>query len=163
MHDTRAELSKDHQELEQLLRRLSDDSSAPEPAALLTTWCEFETRLLAHMDAEERYLLPLLDASHPADTARTRAEHARIRQLVSELGVAIELHAARKPAIVELITALRDHAEAEERSLYPLGSERASTLLRHQISAALSAAARFAIGARTGRVAGGATKPPGLP
>jgi len=144
MNDVREQLIRDHGELEQLLQRLADDSAAPEPAALLPTWCQFETRLLAHMDAEERYLLPLLDVSHARESAQTRAEHARIRELVSELGVAVELHTARQAAITELIAILRQHSEHEEESVYPLGSQRAEAHVQTKISAALETARRLA-------------------
>jgi hemerythrin-like domain-containing protein len=145
MNDVRLQLIKDHEELEQLLRRLSEGSAAPEAEALLPTWCQFETRLLAHMDAEERHLLPLMETSHPLQTARARTEHARIRRLVSELGVAIELHTARRPAITELIAVLREHAEHEDQLVYQLASQRAPAAVRDRISAALKISARLAL------------------
>jgi hypothetical protein len=155
MTDVRAKLTRDHEELERLLRRLAEDGAAPEPGALLATWCEFETRLLAHMDAEERYLLPLVQASNPLVAERTRSEHAQIRGLVSALGVAIELHTARQPAIADLIALLRSHSEHEDRVLYALASERAPAHVRDKISAALKAARRFALANETAAKAGG--------
>ncbi len=93
------------------------------------------------MDAEERHLLPLLETSHAREVAEVRAEHARIRQLVSELGVAIELHAARQPAIEELVETLRSHSEHEDRVLYRLVD--APAHVRDKIGVALRAAARL--------------------
>jgi hypothetical protein len=151
MTDLRVQLTKDHEELEALLRCLSEDTAAPECGALQTTWCQFETRLLAHMDTEERYLLPLLETSNAVETARIRADHARIRQLVSELGVSIELHTARKPGITQLISLLRTHAEYEDRVLYDLASQQAPAHIRDKISAALEAAAHFALTAAVGK------------
>jgi hemerythrin superfamily protein len=145
MTDVRLQLTKDHAELDALLRCLSEDTVAPECGALQATWSQFETRLLAHMDAEERYLLPLVEVSQPAEAAHTRMDHARIRQLVSELGVAIELHTARQPAIEELIAMLRKHAAHEETVLYQLGNERAPAPIQDAISAALKAAARLTV------------------
>lgn len=45
-------------------------------------------------------------------------EHRRIRELVAELGVAVDLHTARKDAVLRLVRLLREHAQAEDRSLY---------------------------------------------
>lgn len=122
MTDLRAQLTKDHLDLDALLQSLAEDATAPESGALQVTWSRFEKCLLAHIDAEERYLLPLVHTSHPSETARTRIEHARILDVVSALGIAVELHTARQPAIADLVTMLREHAEHEDRVLYPLGS-----------------------------------------
>lgn len=150
MTDLRIQMTKDHEQLEGLLRCLSEDAAAPECGALQTTWCQFETRLLAHMDLEERYLLPALETSNAAESERIRAEHARIRELVSELGVAIELHTARQPAITQLISLLRRHSEQEDRVLYRLADRQTPAHIQDKIAAALKAAARGATTAAVG-------------
>ena len=146
MNDVKARLTQDHKELDALLRCLAEDAAAPADCApLLSTWSQLETRLLGHMDAEEQYLLPLIEASHPAEVARTRREHVRIRQMVYELGVAIELHAVRQPAIDALVALLHDHAQREDLILYELAGERASTLLQHRVANLLRAALQRAL------------------
>jgi len=104
---------------------------------------------MGHLDAEEHYLLPLVEAGHPAETERTRAEHLRIRRMVTELGVAVELHAARQPVIDELIRMLRDHAEWEDKTLYRWASDSASTSVQQSVSSKLKSAARSALAAVT--------------
>jgi iron-sulfur cluster repair protein YtfE (RIC family) len=144
MTDIGQQLATDHRELEGLLRRLSDDAKAPEPAVLHGTWCELESRLLAHLSAEEQYLLPLLEAAHPVETAHILDEHKKIRAMLAELGVAIELHTARIAAIDQLIQTLQTHAAYEDRTLYPLAADKASSAVHRSVSAMLKSAVRSA-------------------
>lgn len=120
---------------------------APESAApLQATWGQFETRLTSHMEAEERELLPLVEAAHPLEVARTLAEHAQIRQLVAELGIAIDLHAARQPAIEGLIKLLRAHALREDHVLYEFAGSKAPSAVYDKISSVLRAARSAIVG-----------------
>lgn len=153
MNDIKAHLTQDHLELDALLRCLAEDARAPECGApLQSTWCQFEARLLGHMDAEESYLLPLIEGSHPAEVQRIRVEHVRIRQLVSELGVAIELHAARQPAIEALVKLLHDHAKREHLIVYELAGQRASTIVQNRITSMLRAGLQRALQATIGTI-----------
>jgi hemerythrin len=147
MNPVQAKLDQDHRELGELLLRLAQDARDPSGSALRATWNELERRLLAHLEAEEQYLLPLVEAGHPAQVDCTRSEHAQIRQLVSELGVAIELHAAREPMVSELIRTLDEHAEREDRTLYRFAGEKASVAVQQRITKALREAVGFVIAA----------------
>lgn len=144
MNSIRAKLAKDHEELDALLRRLAEDIESPSKGELQATWAAFETRLIRHLEAEERFLLPLLEASNPAEVARTRAEHALIRDAIAELGIAVELHSAREPNITELIGFLRQHAKHEDEALYQLAGEVASVSVEHSIFETLKSTVRSA-------------------
>jgi len=158
MNDIKARLTQDHQDIDALLRCLAEDAAAPEcRAPLQSTWGQFETRLLGHMDAEERHLLPLIEATCPDEAARTRLEHVRIRHMVYELGVAIELHAARQPAIDALVKLLHEHAQREDVILYELAGQRASIVHQDRITSMLRAALHRALQATVGTPA---TNPP---
>ncbi|MDF3071282.1 MAG: hypothetical protein K0R38_6883 [Polyangiaceae bacterium] len=155
MNDIKTRLTRDHQELDAILRRLAEDATAPEcDAPLQSTWCQFEARLLCHMEAEENYLLPLIEASHAGEVERLRLEHVRIRQLVSELGVAIELHAARQPAIDALVKLLHDHAQREDVIVYEIAGQRASAVLQNRITSTLRAGLQRALQATIGAAIG---------
>ncbi len=145
MNDIQAHLDQDHRELSQLLARLSQDARDPSGLELQATWSELEHRLLAHLYAEEQYLLPLVEASHPEQAERTRREHEMIRRLVAELGVAVELHSVREPAISELVRTLDEHAEWEDSALYRLAGEKASVAVQHRIALALREATRMTV------------------
>ena len=154
MNPIRAKLARDHEELDTLLKCLAEDVESPGKGELAATWAVFESRLIRHLEAEERFLLPLVEASNPGEVARTRAEHAVIRNAVAELGVAIELHSARKPNITELIEFLRQHAKHEDEALYQLAGEMASVSVEHSIletlkNAVRSAARELSLGHRT--------------
>jgi acetamidase/formamidase len=137
MNSVADKLAKHHHELDALLRCLAEDVDAPSCAALQATWSTFEASMVRHLDAEERYLLPLLEASHPALVERIRFDHARIRNSINALGVAVELHTVRKPAITELIELLRAHSRYEDENIYPLGGSRASVAVEHRIAETL--------------------------
>ncbi len=134
MNPIAARLSKDHQELDTLLRRLGEDAAAPVAGALEATWGVFEAKLIRHMEAEERFLLPLIEASDAAEVARIRREHVQIRDALTELGVAVELHTVREPDITRLVQLLEAHAEHENGALYRLAGDKASTAIEHGIA-----------------------------
>lgn len=134
MNPIASRLTHDHQELDVLLRRLAEDAAAPVPGALQATWSQVENKLIRHMEAEERFLLPLLEASDPDEVARVRREHIQLRDLLSELGVAIELHTVRAPNILQLVEFLDAHAQHENEALYRLAGDKASSAIEHRIA-----------------------------
>jgi hemerythrin-like domain-containing protein len=142
MNPIRARLAADHEELDALLTCLAEDIESPCKGQLVATWAAFESQLMRHLEAEERFLLPLVEAGNPGEVARTRAEHAQIRDAVAELGIAIELHNARKPNIVEFIAFLRQHAKHEDEALYQLAGQLASVSVETRILETLKNAVR---------------------
>lgn len=134
MNPVAVRLTRDHQELDALLRCLAEDARAPMPGALQATWAKFEAKLIRHMEAEERFLLPLLEASDPAEVVRIRMDHARIRDSLTELGIAVELHTIRESHVSELIALLQEHARHENAALYRLAGEKASAAVEHGIA-----------------------------
>jgi hypothetical protein len=149
MDAIRSQLATDHRVLDDLVFRLVHDVDASSHRNLQATWCEFEHRLLSHMDVEEQILLPLLEASQRAEVERTRREHTRIRGLVCELGIAIELRTVSQSAIKQLLQVLHAHSEREDRLLYRQAGERSSAAVQHRVAATLRAAARRAHEAAT--------------
>lgn len=140
--NVRTKLVQDHETLDALLAQLAAEAQDSNRPGLQATWNEFEARLIAHINAEERYLLPLIEADNPREVAQTRREHGEIRDLIAELGVTIELHTAREPDIRRLVDLLRAHAKHEEEALYTLAGDKASTAVEHSISSTLKAAVR---------------------
>jgi hypothetical protein len=145
MNPVRTRLNRDHQELEALLELLSQAADTCNREALATAWAELEPRLIAHMQAEEQYLLPLLEASHPAEVRRTLLEHGQIRDAIAELGVAVELHAVRKSDIQAMVERLRAHAKQEDEELYVLAGDKASGAVEHGVLTTLKAVVRSAL------------------
>jgi hemerythrin superfamily protein len=146
MNSVQIRFDQDHRAIEALLDDLAHCAETSSPA-LHATFNDLEQRLMAHMEAEEQYLLPLVEGSHSDEAERTRLDHARIRQLVSELGLAIEIHAVREPQVTELVQLLREHAAREDRTIYTLAGDRASTAVEHRLAAMLKTAARSVLSA----------------
>ncbi len=133
MNQVAARFAQDHRELDSILRCLAQDAEAPVAGVLESSWDAFEQRILRHMQAEEQYLLPLVEVSNPLEVERTRGEHIKIRDLLAELGLAIQLHAVRASDIYNLIDLLRAHAKHEDEALYQLAGNKASVAVEHGI------------------------------
>jgi hypothetical protein len=118
MTDLHRHLKTDHVELVTLFQDLRNAVEGADGPTIQRIWTEFETRLLAHMDGEEKDLLPELEPHHPEEVARVRQEHARIRALLLELGIQADLHTLRKAAADALVALLQEHAAREDGSIY---------------------------------------------
>ena len=108
-------LRSDHARLEALFEELLADGHQ---RGIRSTWTGFDRSVLGHLDTEERFILPLFERVNPEETAALLAEHARIRQLLGDLGVGVDLHLVRLELAREFIDLLRAHARREETLLY---------------------------------------------
>ena len=106
-----------------MFRTLVDTVEGADLPDVARTWAEFEGGLLAHLDLEEKRLFPLLATAHPDVVASALQQHARVRELIAELGVRAELHTIRKWAVDELVALLAGHAAFEDETVYPLADE----------------------------------------
>jgi hypothetical protein len=111
-------LSHDHARLDAMLSSLLELTHVNAQPALDVQWGAYETSLLAHLDAEEMFLLPGLAKQDSLHADRIRAEHAKIRELLAEVGVGLELHLVRESQMLELARFLREHAKMEQEPLY---------------------------------------------
>ena len=111
-------LLADHQRLDELFERLLDDVHRGDWTACQGTWSRFERELLAHLEAEEIFLLPTFQREYPHETEGLREEHLNIRLLLADLGVKLELHALREQQARHLVELLQAHAAREEALLY---------------------------------------------
>ena len=117
--DGRRALEADHVYLEGLLTALVAAAQSNDGVALLSVWNAFERHLLAHLDEEEMFILPLVIGENTPQAEWLRAEHNTIRQNVGEIGLAVDLHTVRVEGIELLATRLREHAQREHAWLYP--------------------------------------------
>lgn len=109
----------EHRRMLELLQRLVDEADGDVRPALQNTWAELETLLLAHIDEEELYLFPDLARAYPGTEAALEADHVRIRRLVAEIGIAIELHTVSAERLHALAAELRAHSSREDELLHP--------------------------------------------
>lgn len=134
------ELGISHQRLEGLLCFSGEGSLVVDPPTLRRSWSELESCLTWHLEAVERYMLPLAEHAHAAEVAHVRSAHARIRQLVSELELKLELQIATEPATRELVRVLREYAARNTSALYLWVADRASATVQYCILAMLGLA-----------------------
>lgn len=132
-------LVADHQALEMSFRRLMGKLEGGDPDAIRAGWCSLERELEAHLEAEEKYILPKFAREYPAEAARIRSEHVQIRSTVLQLGVDLDLHSLRDETAALFISTLRGHAEREEMMFYRWTRHHVSQTERHAIIAALQA------------------------
>ena len=138
MTNLHALLTKDQERLEALFCELENAVDGADQPTIQQGWGEFERGLLAHFDAEERLVFPLLEGEYPAEVARALADHTRVRALLADLGVRTDLHLLRKDVAAELLARLREHAAWEDRTLYPLAAAEAGEQTAASIREALS-------------------------
>jgi hemerythrin-like domain-containing protein len=100
--------------LDDLLERFTDGNQRDLRAA----WSEFEQRLVAHLDFEDRVILPAFANIDPVETQALRGEHLRLRTVLAELGVGVDLHLVQLEPARQFADWLREHAHREDVLLY---------------------------------------------
>jgi len=112
-------LRADHDDLEALTKKaLAQLAEGEDPADVGATISELQQRVLAHLDEEEKNLLPEYAEHAPEDAAALLREHAAFREALAQLDVAADLHLVRVNAVRALLDKLRAHAERENEGLY---------------------------------------------
>jgi len=111
-------LVRDHERLEALFAQLLDGFREGDRDELRELWTRFDAGLLAHLAAEERYLMPLFERVQPGEAAALLAEHATFRRTLEELGVGVDLHTVKLNVAQAFVDLLRAHAQREDRLLY---------------------------------------------
>jgi hemerythrin superfamily protein len=123
---SKAELIRDlhdeHALLDKVFSNLVANASCDDRAGLRAAWETFERDLTAHMDIEERQLLPGFKRYSPNEARGLLEEHGRIRAALTEMGVDLDLHCLRADRVNALIQLIRAHAQREEALLYPWGA-----------------------------------------
>jgi hypothetical protein len=114
----RGQLVRDHERLERLFEdlRAAFDADAREDAARL--WGDLDRGLSAHMEFEERHVLPAFRAVDSSEVDGLLREHDLIRRRLTELGIGVDLHAVRAEIVADFIALLRAHAHREDALLY---------------------------------------------
>jgi hemerythrin superfamily protein len=106
-----------HRRLEAVAKEVLDACAADAPDFSIA-WSKFERDLRAHLEAEERYILPAFARADREEAMRLLREHGQIREHLLEIGVAIDLHCMRLEASTAFMATLRAHAQREEQLMY---------------------------------------------
>ncbi len=108
-----------HRRLEAKCRDLLASAYTDNTRELIAHWCELETELIDHIAAEEEVILPGYAEHAPTNAKRILGDHARIRELLTPIGVEVELHETRAARLRLLVEALDAHALLEDTTMYP--------------------------------------------
>lgn len=92
----------------QFLSSLSDDAPAWSAPELARSWFTWERSLLAQLREEERQQSPSLQAAQLGLAAKASSEHDRIRNLVWEISVSIDLCCVHVRAVRKLAAVLNE-------------------------------------------------------
>ena len=113
----------DHQRLDELFARLLGAFEADDRELVASSWTELEAGLLAHLEAEEKFLVPALARTSERDARAILHEHRHIRGRLADLGAGVDLHIVRLDAARAFIDELRAHAAHEEALMYRWGDQ----------------------------------------
>jgi hypothetical protein len=136
-YDVRQRLLADHARLERVFGQVLAAFEANDREQVCATWAEFDTGLLAHMSAEERYLIPSLFRLDARAARAIIEDHRHIRTRLLELGTGVDLHIVRLGTTQAFIEELRAHAKHEDRLLYMWADEHPEESDRRSLLAAL--------------------------
>jgi hypothetical protein len=114
-----AALVDDHARMDRALDDIVALAKKDDLDGLRRRWPPFEESLLAHLEAEEVFLLPAIPGALGPEGDALLVEHAKFRAAVAEIGIGIDLHTTRADRIEDLARALRAHVAGEEHTLYP--------------------------------------------
>lgn len=119
---------RSHQALGNLYDCLLEAMEVDAPT-LRDLWSQLDRGLTAHMEAEERFVLPSFAKVDRAEAVALLRDHGQIRELLLELGVAVDLHELRYERSRELVELLRSHAGREDNLLYRWADQNLDTAL----------------------------------
>jgi hypothetical protein len=114
------ELRGDHSQLDAELSELLAAAKRGEPPEFARRWGDFESRLLAHMEAEERHIFPLFERAEPEEVRALREEHAELRALLVEAAGPEPQPTLMQQAAARLARILEKHGVRESGLLYVL-------------------------------------------
>ena len=111
-------LLHDHKRLEARFQRMVETVRTADRPTIQREWDDFERVLLGHLAWEEQSLLPRFGLAKPVEAVLIKQDHARIRALLTDLGLQLDLRSLRAERVDEFMALLRTHSALEERVLY---------------------------------------------
>jgi hemerythrin-like domain-containing protein len=138
-------LNDDHAAIQAVFERAIGALRGDDLALRERIWLELDERLRAHMTLEEEHVFPELERIDRAEVHALTAEHCRIRALLRELDIDLELSLGAESMLMELAELLHAHVARENALLYRWCdeslSEGARDALRGRLARTLAQAA----------------------
>jgi hemerythrin-like domain-containing protein len=117
-HEVRDRLCRDHLRLEGFLAAVQAAFDSEDPVAIACAWTPFEKELLAHLEVEETFLIPVLFRTNRREGRALLEEHRHIRARLAELSPGVTHANAQARTARAFIEELRAHARHEDNVLY---------------------------------------------
>jgi hypothetical protein len=121
--ERRARFDAAHDRIETLFEKLNEAIHSDDLDLVHEVWDQFDPALRAHMAREEAELFPGFSIVDPGNAEVLRDDHERIRSLLGELAVCIDIHAIKQRCLHELGTLLHAHGDLEHSTLYTWAAE----------------------------------------
>jgi len=125
-------LAGDHDRLEHAFQAIVTRAYGGDVQELEGQWLIFQRALLGHLEAEEKYLIPALAQDRPGEAAVLLEDHTRIRDMLLELGIDLDLHCLRAERVDAFVEVLRAHAHREEHTFYPWADGQMAASVAHR-------------------------------
>jgi hypothetical protein len=112
-------LAADHQRMERLFQAIAVEAALGDSELLHRQWTAFGQELTRHMDVEEVRIISAFSRDQPNEARGLLDDHARIRSMLTELAIDLDVHRLRPDRIRALVAELDEHARRETVLLYP--------------------------------------------
>jgi hypothetical protein len=112
-------LAGDHARLDRLFQAIATEAAQGDSDLLHRQWVAFGQELTRHMDAEEVRIISAFSRDEPREARSLVDDHARIRDMLTELATDLDVHRLRPERIRALVLELDFHARREAVVLYP--------------------------------------------
>lgn len=112
-------LNADHAQVKSLCEVLVESYHQQDWFVVRAAFNRLEAALLAHISAEDDWLLPGYLLVAPNEASALERDHRGFRRQLAEIGVGIELHSVSARVVLDLVGQLREHAIREDHTLYP--------------------------------------------
>lgn len=115
---SRQQLLAEHERFDHMFDELLAAFRANAQDDVRRLWNELDAGLSGHMDFEERVIFPPFKLLHLREAEALLVEHERIRSLLTELGMGVDLHMIRAEVVNDFVGLLRNHARREDALMY---------------------------------------------
>ena len=124
--------------MDALMARVLEAFADNDRELVATLWHEFDAGILAHLEAEEKFMIPILLRVCERDARILIQEHKHIRTQLVELGIGVDLHLVRLESARSFISELHAHSLHEDTLLYRRADAELGDEERQSVFAALA-------------------------
>jgi hemerythrin-like domain-containing protein len=135
-------LLADHHRIDDLLARVLVAIEALDSERMAAEWADFDRALSAHLDAEDRYLIPALSVTKPRVARAVLQEHRHVRGRARELGNAMKTGVLRAGTVRGFVDELSAHARHETAVLYEWAEDEIDEPDREAVLRAITSSSR---------------------